>query len=69
MATAITLASELPGGRMRRLGKLWTYFAEWRSLEEELARLERVSLEELREVASAYPMEPRLTGILRPGEA
>ena len=30
---------ELPAGRMHRLGRLWTYLGEYRSLDEELERI------------------------------
>ena len=55
IATAATLHGELPGGRMRRLGRLWTYTGEYRSLEEELARIDKVSLADLRSIAEAFP--------------
>lgn len=66
-ATAATLQGELPRGRMKRLGHVWTYFGEYRSLEEELAAINAVTLDDLREVASAFPMQPIVVGHLRPG--
>jgi predicted Zn-dependent peptidase len=66
IATGATLQGELPGGRMRRLGQLWTYLGEYRSLEDELERINRVTLEELRRVAAAWPLQPIVTGRLTP---
>jgi predicted Zn-dependent peptidase len=66
-ATAATLHGELPSGRMRRLGRVWTYMGEYRSLEAELERIGRVTLDELRAVAESFPCEPLVVGRLRPG--
>jgi predicted Zn-dependent peptidase len=68
VATLATLQGERPAGRMRRLGTLWTYTGEYRTLEDELARINAVTLEELREVYAAFPFRPMVTGRLRPGE-
>ncbi len=65
-ATAVTLAGERPGGRMQRLGRLWAYFGEYRPLEEELARIEAVTLADVREVAAQWPMSPGAVGRLGP---
>jgi predicted Zn-dependent peptidase len=66
IATAATLHGELPAGRMRRLGRLWTYTRRYRSLEEELARIEAVTLDELRDVLGRHPFTPRVVARLRP---
>jgi len=66
-ATAVTLAGERPGGRMQRLGRLWAYFGEYRSLDEELGRLEAVTLGDVREVATRWPLTPVAQGRLGPG--
>jgi predicted Zn-dependent peptidase len=65
-ATGVTVAGERPGGRMQRLGRLWTYLGEHLTLEEELERLTSVTLDDLRAVYEAYPFAPRTTGVLRP---
>lgn len=69
VATSVTLAGELPAGRMRRLGQLWTYQGEYRTLEQELERINAVTLDELREVHEAFPIKPLVTGRLTPAEA
>ena len=66
IATGATLAGELPAGRMRRLGHLWTYLGEYRSLEEELERINAVTLDDLRAVHEAFPIQPLVTGRLTP---
>ncbi len=65
-ATASTLSEELSSGRMRRLGRLWTYSGEYRSLEDELKRISGVTLDELRSVAEKYPMQPVVSARLVP---
>ncbi len=65
-ATAATLQGELPGGRMRRLGQQWTYLGEYRSLEDELAKINAVTMQDLREVAEAFPLRPVVIGHLKP---
>ncbi|MBT8484776.1 MAG: insulinase family protein [Phycisphaerales bacterium] len=66
VATAATLHGELPAGRMRRLGRVLTYLEEYRSLEDELARIDAVTLEDLRAVAASFPPRPALTARLTP---
>jgi predicted Zn-dependent peptidase len=66
VATAATLHGELPAGRMRRLGQLWTYMGEYRSLDDELARIGAVTLDELRSVHEAFPIRPCVIGHLTP---
>jgi predicted Zn-dependent peptidase len=66
IATGITLAGERPNGRMHRLGKLWLQLGGYLSLEDELAMINRVSLNDLRNVAAAYPLKPRTVGIMLP---
>lgn len=59
MATNVTLAGERPAGRMKRLGRIWTYLGEYQSLEEELARIEAITLDDIRDVYEAFPFQPR----------
>jgi predicted Zn-dependent peptidase len=66
VATAATLHGELPAGRMRRLGRIWTYLGEYRSLDEELARINAVTLDELRAVHAEYPTRPVTVASLTP---
>ena len=66
VATAATLHGELPAGRMRRLGQIWNYHGEYRSLEDELRRINDVTLDELRKVYQAHPMSPVVVGHMTP---
>lgn len=66
VATSVTLAGERPAGRMHRLGANWTVGREYSTLEEELARIERVTLRSLHEYLEAFPLVPRMTGRLLP---
>ena len=66
VATSVTLAGERPSGRMHRLGANWTVGREYATLEEELARIERVTLRSLHEYLEAFPLVPRMTGRLLP---
>jgi predicted Zn-dependent peptidase len=66
IATAATLQGELPAGRMHRLGRLWTTTGEYRSLEEELERINAVTLDDLRGVYAEFPFRPRVNGHLHP---
>ena len=66
IATGVVLAGERPGGRMQRLGRLWTYLGEYLTLEQELERINAVTLDEVRSVFEAFPFEPRTVGRLLP---
>ena len=67
-ATAAALAGERPGDRMQRLGRVWTMLGRYISLEEDVDRIARVTLDEARAVLDRWPIEPRLVGRLTPAE-
>lgn len=69
IATAATLGSERPSDRMQRLGRVWSSLGVHLPLEAELDRIERVTLEELRDVGARFPIAPRTVGRLLPAEA
>jgi predicted Zn-dependent peptidase len=64
IATAATLHGELPAGRMKRLGRVWTYSGDYRSLQQELDRINAVTLDELRAVHETFPFQPVVVGHL-----
>ena len=68
LATGVTLAGERPSGRMQRLGRQFALLREYRSLEDELAQINAVTLDDLRAVASDFPFRNRTVGRLLPGE-
>ncbi|MCB9838359.1 MAG: insulinase family protein [Phycisphaeraceae bacterium] len=67
LATSVTLAGERPDGRMQRLGKLWTYLASHRTLEQELESINAVTLGDIHALCEAFPLRPRTVGRLMPG--
>lgn len=68
LATSVTLAGERPSGRMQRIGRLWTYLRAHITLEDELAAINAVTLDDLRAVHAAYPLRPSMTGLLTPSQ-
>ena len=66
LATGVTVAGERPGGRMQRLGRLWTYLGTYTTLEEELERISAVTVADVRRVLEEFPMRPRTVGRLLP---
>ncbi|QOJ00725.1 MAG: insulinase family protein [Phycisphaeraceae bacterium] len=69
IATAATLAAERPGDRMQRIGRQWTYLGRYHSLEDELSRINAVTLDDVRGVAVAFPIAPTTFGRLMPERA
>lgn len=68
-ATAATLGAERPSDMMHRIGRQWSYLGEHFPIEAELARIEAVTLDDLRAVAEAYPIKPTTVGRLLPPSA
>lgn len=64
--TAATLNGERPGDRMHRLGRLWTCQATYRRLEDDLARISAVTLDDLASLNAAFPLRPTTLGRLLP---
>ena len=66
IATGITLAGERPAGRMRRLGGVWTALGRYESLEDDLRRVDALTVADLRALIEAFPLEPRTIAALHP---
>ncbi|MEM6393369.1 MAG: pitrilysin family protein [Planctomycetota bacterium] len=66
LATSVTLRGERPAGRMHRLGGEWLYRNRFIPLEDDLKRLQSVTLDEVVAVLEAFPLEPRTTLRLGP---
>ncbi len=66
IATAVTVHGELPAGRMQRLGRRAATCGDVLPLDEELARIEAVSRDDLLAVIEAFPPEPVVLGQLLP---
>ena len=58
IATGAAVASERPAGRMMRLGTLCGYGAPYIPLAEEVDRISRITLDDLRWCAADFPLEP-----------
>lgn len=61
-ATIVTVAGELPAGRMQRLGRDMATVGSWKSLDEELERIRAVTMNDLLEAADAFPLRPIVVG-------
>ena len=66
VATAVVVAGERPAGRMRRLGTLWLYRGQYATLEEELAQIDRLTVDDLRKVLHEFPLRPVLSARVMP---
>ena len=66
LATGVTIGGERPGDRMQRIGKVWVYMNRYTTLEDELEQINRVTLQDLRDVAAAFPLRPVTVGRLLP---
>jgi predicted Zn-dependent peptidase len=64
IATAVALAGERPAGRMTRLGSLWAYGIPYATLDEEMQRIDKVTLDDLRQSLREFPLQPVVTGLL-----
>lgn len=66
LATAVTVSSERPADGMQRIGRYWTYLGRYATLDEELARINGVTLRDMRALAEEFPLRPLTTGRLLP---
>lgn len=66
LATSVTLGGERPADRMQRIGRLWTALGRYRTLDQELDRINAVTIDEMRRVAAAFPLRPVTVGRLLP---
>ncbi len=68
IASGIVLQGEAPMGRLRSIGGSWMYNKEYRSLEMDMATLESVTTESLRQLLRDYSFDPMTIVSLGPGE-
>lgn len=69
VATGVTLAGERPEGWMHRLGRTWLYQGKRTTLEEELAAISAVTVEDVRRLLKEMPIDrasARTVGTLLP---
>jgi len=67
LATSATIGAERPGDRMHRLGANWLYLNDYIPIEDELARIGRVTLDSIRQTSREFPLTPTTIGRLLPG--
>jgi predicted Zn-dependent peptidase len=54
---------------MRRLGHVWTVLRRYESLEDDLRRVEALTIDDLKALIREFPLEPRTIAALRPKRA
>ena len=65
-ATAAVISAERPMGRVNRLASGWLRRGTYVPIEEEMRRIDAVTIEDLRACALKYPMEPSVVTRARP---
>ena len=68
IASSIVLSGEVPIGRMRSIGGTWVYNKEYRSLEQDMDTLLRVTPDSLRQLMRDFTFDPMTIVSLGPGE-
>ncbi|CAN5431152.1 pitrilysin family protein [soil metagenome] len=68
IASSIVLSGEVPIGRMRSIGSQWIYNREYRSLEDDMATLMKVTPDSLRDLMRDFPFDPMTIVSLGPGK-
>ncbi|MBB6430140.1 M16 family metallopeptidase [Algisphaera agarilytica] len=69
LATQATLQGERPAGRMQALGVQWSYQGAYTPLDEELAKLMAVTVDDVHELLADFPFTPKTVLRLGPGVA
>jgi len=67
IASSIVLGGEVPIGRMRSIGGMWVYTGEYRSLEQDMATLNAITADTLRQLMDDFPFDPMTIVSLGPG--
>lgn len=65
----VVRGSERPMGRLQALGMAWTYLGKYRSVDDELAAFEAVTVESIRKVLDAFPLTAMTSLALGPLES
>jgi predicted Zn-dependent peptidase len=68
IASSIVLSGEVPIGRMRSIGSQWIYNKEYRSLEDDMATLMKVTPGSLKQLLKEFTFDPMTIVTLGPGE-
>jgi predicted Zn-dependent peptidase len=62
----VVRSSERPMGRMQAIGMSWTYLGRYRSVDDELAAFDAVTLDKVRDLLNRYPLTQTTTFALGP---
>jgi predicted Zn-dependent peptidase len=62
LGSRIVRGSERPMGRMQAIGYYWTYLKKYRSVDEELEAIDRVTTKDVEKVLATYPLD-RMTAV------
>lgn len=68
IASSIVLGGELPIGRMRSIGSNWVYTGKYRSLEEDMATLMKITPSSLQDLLREFTFDPMTIVSLGPAE-
>ena len=63
IATAAAIASEKPLGRMNRMAASWLRRKEYISIEDEMKKIDAITVDDIRECARRYPLRPDVVSI------
>jgi predicted Zn-dependent peptidase len=66
IASSIVLQGEIPLGRMRAIGGQWIYNKEYRSLEQDMATLQAITPDSLKQLMRDFPFDPMTIVTLGP---
>jgi len=69
IASRIVLRSERPMGRLSTLGSNWVYRKEYRSVEDDLETLQRLTLQDIHDLLQQYPLGQLSTVAIGPLES
>lgn len=69
IASRVVLRSERPMGRLTSLGSNWIYRQEYRSVEDDLAKLQSLTLDDISRLLEKYPLGAATTATIGPLEA
>ena len=68
ITSRVVRSSERPMGRMRAIASAWVYNHEYRDVDQELARYEAVTMDQVQEVLKQFPLDQTTTLVFGPLE-
>jgi predicted Zn-dependent peptidase len=67
IASSLVLGGELPMGRMRAIGSQWLYCGDYRTLEQDMATLNAITVGSLQDLMAEFTFDPMTLVTLGPG--